>query len=298
MSLRTRTIYRLHSIYRFDKLSNPYFYLLGNYNYEYRTEDFSDIKCRLCNFKAGYNYWFVAENTHKKFRTAVKEGEYSISEIFDEEPEFTSGKWYFSLWENQHKIDETTLLLEPKLLVYQTNAIDLEGNDVKVRVIASEACFENQAGDYVDNTDYTIGEAKLELEDESVKAVELENYIYIDSLGIMKKIVFTPSVWGVRTKASHNMDWDKSLNINIEPDDIDSSACAIVSSALADISVNKGLFDVDPGINRIRISKYLRRIKRKQIIEISDGVNIVSVKVGCIPQYKLYNVKCNIRMYI
>lgn len=290
----TLDIYEDH--YVFTKGNKPYFIVRGNLDYDYRTESLDSLNFKFYNLNSSYKYWFVAENNKQRERIYVEDATLLLNRCFNEAYLKKSGKWFFSLWENQHKIDEVSVFLEPQLYAEQIDDCTMENHPVKVKVTASENCFASQIGDFVDYTELTIGDAKLNLADSYITAPELENYIYLDSLGIMKKIQLTPNVWGIRVKDSVEPEWHQSKSFNVDLENINKTVCSICSNSNVTIHVNEKKYNVKPGFNNIKLQDFLYLKRRTVELFITDDRQATRITVGCSPKFFLYdtNVEKNL----
>ena len=269
--------------YSFSRAGRPAIFIKSETGNIELIDDINSISLIAINLKEGVPYRLFVENKGKNWLASAENGEILLSNIIPNSEYSCTGKWFISLWEGQRKIDSVEFNMIPQIEVVAGNRAVLEGKDVYVKIKASEACFISEVGEYSSTTEVNLGSAYLVENEGEFISDELEYYIYIDNLGISKKVVFTPILWGIRTKDIQTKEWNTSKSILLDASKPQDSKIALISNGLMDVWVNGKGFHYTGGLHEIDYLSLIGELKRKNEVVITDDNSTEKVVLACNP---------------
>ena len=163
------------------------------------------------------------------------------------------------------------------------NKVVLEGKDVVVKITASEKCFVSEVGDYDYCTNINLGPAIIDESDNELKVREIECYVYLDSIGISRKIVFSPEVWGIRTQDEQRDAWSKEKNIILNILKPAMTKVAVYTTSPINAFVNGRNQQFLSGMNELEYLPIIGTIKRKSELVITYDRYTEKVVLACNP---------------
>ncbi len=273
--------------YQFSNAGRPAVFISNELGDTELVDDIRAIVIKVINTDSNAAYRLSAENKDSNWNILATNGEYHIEDIIPRQDVINTGKWTVSLWEGQVKIDSTEFNLIPKLEVLSNEKAVLEGKDICISIKASEDCFITEVGEYASTTTVNLGGAFLENTNNGYSCGEIEYYVYLDSLGISKKIVYNPVLWGIRTKDIQNTEFSRNKSVLLDISKMQETAIAIVSNGIVDLWVNGKAYHYSGGIHEIDYGSLLGSINRKNELIFTDDVNTEKVVLACNPTCKL-----------
>lgn len=287
---RKKTILIDGVIFNFEHAGRPFMFLKNSDSAEDFIQEVAAVELGLMNFNNDKSYRISFENQKGRVVCSALEGNLRLGEVKEIYSIMSSGKWDVSLWENQRKIDHIVFNIIPHIQYAQKECTVLEGKDVILSITADEKCFLSAMGEFVEYTEVNIGPGYFENVEGSTDVQSIEYYIYIDSIGALKRISYTPNIWGVRVKEKSDDCWKKKDSISIDPIAPSASRVAIYANSNAKLALN-GIDRVFcNGITEIDFLKLVGSLKRKTSVVVNDMRSTVEVTIGCLPKYLYDNI--------
>lgn len=269
--------------YSFERASKPAIFIKSENGDITLFDSVDDVSFKTVNLCKEITYRISVENIKGCWTEAIEEGEFSITDFIHDEDKLVTGKWSISLWEKQKKIDSVEFSLIPKLDIQPEAQFVLEGKDVIVKIRASEKCFISDVGDYNYCTNINLGPACLDEIDNELKAREMEYYVYLDSIGISRKILFVPEVWGIRTQDEQRDVWSKEKSIILNMLKPAVTKVAVYTTSPINAYVNGKKQQFLSGMNELEYLPLIGTIKRKSELVITDDRYTEKIVLACNP---------------
>lgn len=279
--------------YSFERASKPAIFINSENGDITLFDSVDEVSFKTVNLCKEIAYRISVENIKGCCTETIEEGEFSITDFVQDEDKLVTGKWSISLWEKQKKIDSVEFSLIPKLDIQPEVQFVLEGKDVIVKIRSSEKCFISDVGDYDYCTNINLGPAFLDEIDNELKAREMEYYVYLDSIGISRKILFVPEVWGIRTQDEQRDKWSKEKNIILNMLDPSKTKVAVYATGAIDAFVNGKAHRFERGMNELEYLSFISPIKRKSELIISDDRFTEKIILACNPNCTFSEVIIN-----
>ena len=178
----------------------------------------------------------------------------------------------------------------PVLSMKQLDECTLEGKDIWLEFEANDDCFVSDIGEYCNRTKMNIGPINLEIIDEEIIIPNINASVYIDKWNIVKEFQVFPSVWGVRTKDKMSKIWKKTDIVNVDPDELSKTECAIFSTGVNKVYINGKLKNIEIGKNEINWKEDIKSLKSKNELIFSDDRSAYKQLFGCISQYSIWDM--------
>lgn len=274
------------NIYIFERANKPTVFIKSENGDVTLFDSVDDILIKTVNLCKEIAYRISIENTEGCWTENVENGEFEVTDFIQDKEKLVTGKWSISLWEKQKKIDSVEFNLIPKLDIESEMKAVLEGKDVVVKIKASEKCFISEVGDYDHCTNINLGPAVIDEIDNELKAREIEYYVYLDSIGISRRILFVPEVWGIRIQDEQRSEWSKEKNVILNMIKPAKTKIAVYSTGLIDVFVNGKAHHFKRGINELDYLSLIGQIKRKSEIVVTDNSYTEKVILACNPDCK------------
>lgn len=272
--------------YVFERANKPTVFIKSENGDITLFESVADILIKTVNLCEKIAYRISIENAKGCWTESIEDGEFLVTDFIQDKEMLVTGKWSISLWEKQKKIDSVEFSLIPKLDIESEMKAVLEGKDVVVKITASEKCFISEVGDYDYCTNINLGPAVIDGFENEIRAREIEYYVYLDSIGISRRILFVPEVWGIRTQDEQRCEWSREKNIILNMLNPLKSKVAVCSTGSIDAFVNGKLHHFERGTNEIDYLSLIGQIKRKSEIIITDDRHAEKVILACNPDCK------------
>jgi hypothetical protein len=120
--------------------------------------------------------------------------------------------------------------------------------------------------------------------DNELKPREMEYYVYLDSIGISRKILYIPEIWGIRTQDEQRTEWSKDKNIVLNMNNPSITKVAICSTGETDVFINGSHFRFCKGKNELEYLPLIEPIRRKSELIITDDRYTEKIVLACNPE--------------
>lgn len=277
-------------IYGFGKTKAPYFFIKSEIGDTEMVDQIDNVFVKTVNLNPSNKYWFEIENEEKKYRCVINQGEFCLRELICNDFNNGFGKWTCSLWEKQKKLMQDSFVVIPELSIKQLDECVLEGKDIWLEFEANDDCFVSNVGEFCNRTKMNIGSINLEIVDEEIVIPQINTSVYIDKWNIVKEIQISPKMWGIRTRDKMSPMWKKTDIVNVDPDELSKTECAIFSTGVNKVYINGELKNIEFGKNDISWKKYIKSLKNKNELVFSDDRSTYKQLFSCIPQYSIWDV--------
>lgn len=270
----------------FNKANRPYILLkqdnLLNQNVAYNPED---IVFKVINAEKINDCYLQIENENIHLRNKLDPKQYQnemnfIDAVCGQNITVFHGKWFISLWENQRKVDEIDFLIVPKIEVTQLGSISLENTEVRVKISSESPCFSDLSGGYTDSIEYSMGVAKMEINDGFITSSELKSTIFNDKYCINQEVMIKPRVWGLRAKDYEKNEILIDTNLSLEQLKLPNKQCMVCSTNGFDALINGKSIRIYPGYNIIKWYEYFYTYTTSNVIKVSDRTNSSQFVLG------------------